>query len=728
MSSLPTVKPLCGSRCRFRILVWLTLLAIPAWPAVTRAEQVSTPIGILVLYYYGKDYPANVEFEEGVLAALKTTPPGSFEYYPEYLEPNRFPGKLQSEAFQDYLRKKYADHRIDVVIAQTDIAFSFLKERRDLFPNSPIVFFARKRPDLSSEPGQPGYSGIVADHAYQQTLDLALTLHPRTRRVYVITGTPDNDPTLASLVEEQLRPFAGRLEITYLTNLPLDEMLTQVRNASQGSLILYVRYSQDEPGKTLGPREILALVAQSSNVPIYGIAEGFVGHGIVGGYLFRQQEAGKRLGEMAVQIANGDRASDVPIDKVRLVPMFDWRQLQRWNIPESQLPTGSVVRFKDPTLWELYKWRIIGAISLIVLQAIGIVWLLFTKAKLRLAEKRSTRFALLAEAEHQHLDEIVANVPGIVWEARLEGDDPVPKTTFVSPYLAKMLGYTAGEWMAKPGFWLSVIVDDDREWAKETFARVLETGADGTAQVRYVTKDGRVLWVESHLTAICDENGKPVGLRGVTMNISDRRQAEAALKENQAQLAGIIGSAMDAIISIDERQRVVLFNAAAENMFGCSATEALAQPLNRFIPTPFRDAHREHLSAMKRTDGAGLYIGSFASLTGRRAGGENFPVDVSISEVELNGTRFFTIILRDTTERLRAEQALRERRQELSEAQRVAKVGSWEWDPASDKVTWSEEMFRIMGRDPALPAPSYREHPQLYRPASWQSLQAAVEK
>jgi PAS domain S-box-containing protein len=408
--------------------------------------------------------------------------------------------------------------------------------------------------------------------------------------------------------------------------------------------------------------------------------------------------------------------------------MFDWRELHRWGIDEAKLPAGSIVRYREFSVWELYKWRIIGAIALIVLEALGIVWLLFTQAKRRQAEKRSARFALLAEAEHQHLDEIVANVPGIVWEAKLEGDDPAPKTTFISPYLGKMLGYTAGEWLSKPGFWLSVIVEEDREHAKETFSRVLESGEDGIAQFRYLTKDGRVLWVESHLTAICDENGKPVGLRGVTMNISDRRLAEAALQENQAQLAAIIGSAMDAIISIDERQRVVLFNAAAEAMFGCSVTEAVGQPFNVFIPKPFRDARQDYSSALKHADDIGPQAGQFASLTGRRATGEDFPVDVSISEVELNGERFFTIILRDTTERLRAEEALRERKEELSEAQRIAKVGSWEWEPATDVVIWSEEMFQIMGRDSTLPPPSYAEHPSHYTAASWQRLKSAVER
>jgi PAS domain S-box-containing protein len=161
-------------------------------------------------------------------------------------------------------------------------------------------------------------------------------------------------------------------------------------------------------------------------------------------------------------------------------------------------------------------------------------------------------------------------------------------------------------------------------------------------------------------------------------------------------------------------------------MFGCSAEEAVGQPLNRFIPTPFRDAHQDHV--MKHANGGGLYVGSFASLTGRRSDGENFPIDVSISEVELNGTRFYTIILRDTTERLRAEESLRERKEELTEAQRIAKVGSWEWDPSNDTVTWSAELFRIMGRDPALPAANYEEHPRLYTPASWALLKSAVDQ
>jgi PAS domain S-box-containing protein len=419
--------------------------------------------------------------------------------------------------------------------------------------------------------------------------------------------------------------------------------------------------------------------------------------GIVGGSIVSFEAFGVQTAGLGLRILAGEKPQAIAPHGVPNVVMFDWRELRRWGIDESRLPAGSIVRYKEFSAWELYKWRIIGAIALIILQALGIVWLLFTQAKRRQAEKRSSRFALLAEAEHQHLDEIVANVPGIVWEARLETGDLIPKTTFISPYLSKMLGYTAGEWLSTPDFRLSVIVDEDREQVMKISAQVLESGEDGVAQFRYRTKDGRVLWVESHLTAIRDENGKAVGLRGVTMNISDRRLAEAALQENRAQLAGIIGSAMDAIISIDDRQRVVLFNAAAEKMFGCSAAQALGQPFNNFIPKPFRDA-QDHFSALKQANGSGLQMDSFAAFTGKRAGGEDFPVDLSISDVELNGARFYTIILRDITERMRAEEALRESEHRFQLVSQTTKDILYEWNLQTDFVWWNDSaMCSVFG-------------------------------
>jgi PAS domain S-box-containing protein len=641
---------------RLRVLAWLTLLLIPVWPAVASAQdQSSRPKGILVLYYYGKDYPANVEFEEGVLAALKTARPGAFEYYPEYLEPNRFPGKLQSEAFQDYLRKKYADHRIDVIIAQTDIALSFLlQSRKDLFPTTPIVFFARKLPELSSQPGEPGYSGVVADHAYQQTLELALSLHPSTKRVYVVTRTAENDPTLATIVHEQLRPFANRLEVTYLTNLPLEEMLSQVRNASEESIILYVRYSQDEPGKTLGPREILALVAQSSKVPIYGIAEGFVGHGIVGGYVFRQQEAGKRLAEMALSISSGTRTSDLPIETARIVPMFDWRQLERWDLDERRLPAGSLVRFREPTFWELYKWRIIGVISLIILEALLIVWLLISGARRREAERESERLARVAEAERRRLDEVVSNVPGIVWETRLEPDHKTRKTHFVSDHVQQMLGYSVDEWLTTPNFALNIMVEEDRERLARATEAILESGKEGVAQFRWRAKDGRILWVETQMAAVRDETDQPIGLRGVTIDITDRKKAEEALSESEERYRNVVETQTELICRYLPDTTLTFVNDAYSRFFGKTRDQLIGTKFIQLLPEHARDAALSHVASLIDTPSAETYEHEVILPNGKPGWQQwiDHVVAANGHGVELQG------IGRDITERRRAEEAL----------------------------------------------------------------------
>ncbi len=707
-------------RKAFLFLILTSFLAGCAATAVAQTQHKS----VLILYDENKDFPGLILLDQKLTSTLRTGTTGQVDIYSEYMDLSRFPYEDHSKRLRDFYQQKYEGKKIDLIVAVMGPAFNFmLQYGSELFPGTPIVFCGIDKREIEGRNLGPNVTGVLVKRAFKPTLELALRLQPDVRRVMFIKGTSDFSKYWGEQARLEFREFEDRVTISDLSNLSMADIRKEVARLPPHTIIFYLHVFRDGAGNAFQPNQALSLIAADANAPIYVFLDQFIGKGPVGGHVFSMEAQGAKAGEMGLRILAGENPANIAVlDEGTNVVMFDWRQLRRWGIDEAKLPPGSIVLYKELSVWELYRWRIIGAITLIFLQALGIIWLVLTQLKRRQAEKRSNRFALLAESEHQHLDEIVANVPGIVWEARLAEGDPIPKTTFVSPYLGKMLGYTAGEWMTKPGFWLSVIVAEDRERAKATFTHVLETGEDGMSQVRYITKDGRTVWVESHLTAIRDDEGKPVGLRGVTMNISDRRQAEEALKQNQAQLAGIIESAMDAIISIDERQRVVIFNAAAEAMFGCSAAQAIGQPLNVFIPTPFRDA----LSASNT--GTALSTGAFGLLTGRRSGGANFPIDVSISEVELNGARFYTIILRDITERLRVEETLRERRQELTEAQRVAKVGSWEWDPTTDTVTWSEELFRIMGRDPALGALSYREHPSHYTPESWQRLSKAVEK
>jgi PAS domain S-box-containing protein len=133
-----------------------------------------------------------------------------------------------------------------------------------------------------------------------------------------------------------------------------------------------------------------------------------------------------------------------------------------------------------------------------------------------------------------------------------------------------------------------------------------------------------------------------------------------AMRETAARLNGIIQSAMDAIITVDENQDIVIFNPAAEQMFGCSAANVLGTPLDQFIPTRYRDAHHAHIQQFGATGVSTRRMGRQSEIIGLRANGEEFPVEASISQTVVGGKKLFSVILRDVLQRNRAAEALRD--------------------------------------------------------------------
>jgi len=144
------------------------------------------------------------------------------------------------------------------------------------------------------------------------------------------------------------------------------------------------------------------------------------------------------------------------------------------------------------------------------------------------------------------------------------------------------------------------------------------------------------------------------------------QQALADSRKNERRLTGMIESAMDAIISVDESQCIVQFNPAAERMFGLSLAEALGQPIESLLPEDSRPHHAEHIRSFARTELSSRQLVGPGCVRGRRANGEQFPVEASISQINVQGRRLFTVILRDISQRLRDEQSLRESEERLA--------------------------------------------------------------
>ena len=348
---------------------------------------------VLILYWESKDFVGNISFDQGFQAGLKAEPSTKWELFSEYLDSTRFPGEHQAELLHDYLREKYANQKIDVVVATPDPALDFLlRYRNDLFVNSPIVFVAVKRPSPEVLTSGGGLTGIIRVNTHRKTLDLALNLHPQTKKVFVISGTPEHDKRFETTARQELSGYEKRVQITYLTDLPLDDLLNQVKALPPDSLILYLwQRSALETDKALQTFDVLEKIRQVASVPIYGMGSRNVGYGIVGGYVQDSERNGLETAELVRRILNHTRAQDIPVDSASSVPMFDWRELKRWGINETSLPSGSVVRFKELTLWEQYKWRIVAAGSLLVIQTLIITALLFERRRRRRAKEALDR-------------------------------------------------------------------------------------------------------------------------------------------------------------------------------------------------------------------------------------------------------------------------------------------------------------------------------------------------
>ncbi|WP_119629086.1 sensor histidine kinase [Methylocaldum marinum] len=170
-----------------------------------------------------------------------------------------------------------------------------------------------------------------------------------------------------------------------------------------------------------------------------------------------------------------------------------------------------------------------------------------------------------------------------------------------------------------------------------------------------VCKDGSMFRAEVILNALRDADGRLRGFAKITRDVTAQKLAERQLEESHARLDSVIESAMDAIITINAAQRIVLFNTAAARIFGCPAAEAIGASLDRFIPEAVREAHRKHVRKFHESGVTKRVMGRLGTLSAMRGNGEEFPIEASISQTEVAGQKLFTVILRDITERKQVE-------------------------------------------------------------------------
>jgi len=362
------------------ILASATAFAQPAADDADPGSSIHKQKGVLVVYATRRDAQIVTVGDRELPRVLDQNLPEGVDYYSEFLDQARFDQKDYQAAFRNFLQSKYRGQRFDLVIAMGETPLNFLVRYRDsLFGSAPLLYFS-DRP----APKYPNTTSVIAEANYGGTLALALQLQPETEHAFVVSGARAE---LLDTARQQLRQFESQLEVTFLAGLPTAELETRLRSLPPRSIVYYLVVDRDGLGEIFHPLDYLDRVVASSNAPVYSWVDSAMDRGIVGGALKDQLAETQAVGRLALRVLGGEAADSIaPVEDDLTVPQVDWRQLRRWNIAESRVPAGTVVRFRTPSAWDRFGPYFVAAAVLLIAQSVLIGTLLIQRARRRQAE------------------------------------------------------------------------------------------------------------------------------------------------------------------------------------------------------------------------------------------------------------------------------------------------------------------------------------------------------
>jgi PAS domain S-box-containing protein len=389
---------------------------------------------VLVLFDERTELPGLAALDESLTRTLATSPV-PLEIYREEMDLSRLGSPTYLLRLREHLRAKYAGRKMDVAIAAMGPSLEFLLRHGDsVFPGAPVVFLGLDERELRGRALPAHVTGVMVRRVFPPTLELALQLHPQTKRVIFVAGASEFDNRLLSEARSQLRGYEDRLAFEYLTGLPMGELLQRISQLPPQSIVLYSTVFRDGAGQVFVPHEAAERVAAAANAPVYAFIDQYLGRGIVGGRMYSLNEHGEEAARLALQVLAGAAPSSLaPVATGPGQTLLDWRQMQRWDIAESRLPADAVVRYRPTSIWSQYRGYAIGTVSIVALQGLLISGLLVQRSRRRRAE------AALLESEEVHRLTL-GNISDAVFITTSDGD-----FTFICPNVHIIFGYSHAE-------------------------------------------------------------------------------------------------------------------------------------------------------------------------------------------------------------------------------------------------------------------------------------------
>jgi signal transduction histidine kinase len=363
------------------LLVFLILLVSPFASAQLKQSK-----KVLILEDQ-TSAPAVEAIEKEFIPTLDAKSPDHIDYFRESLDTVLITDPNYPQEVRHWLKHKYAHRQLDLVVSIGPESHEFLRlAHEEILPGIPVVFcLDLKRLDVGNGTPDPNFTGVWMDMDPVSTVDVARQLLPSTKRVAVVAGTGYLDQKMVELVQRKLKGYTG-IEFIYLTDLDVSSLLKRISTLPNGTVILFLTMTRDRSLDHFFARETLRLVSGTANVPVFGLIDTMVGRGLVGGYVTNFSGQGTTTAEMAARILEGQMPVNIPAVTASNRYVFDWKQLQRWGIDASRLPSGNVLVNRELTVWERYHKAFIAVLSVLLLQTALVLYLFIEHTKRRRAQ------------------------------------------------------------------------------------------------------------------------------------------------------------------------------------------------------------------------------------------------------------------------------------------------------------------------------------------------------
>ena len=440
-----------------------------------------------------------------------------------------------------FLEDRIKSQPVDLVVPVGGAGVQFAARHRErLFPDTPVLLLA---PEPRMVP--PGFLQTNATLVTQKVnlpgmVEDILQLQPQTTNIVVVFGASALEKFWVKECRREFQSFTNRVGFTWLDDLSLEQILERCAALPPHSFILNPLFVVDAAGIACEKNEALRRLHKDANAPLFGYFESELGLGPIGGRLYQDTEVGAQGARTAIRILHGESPGNIPpLVFESPTPAYDWRELQRWRIPEARLPSGSIIQFRQPGFWELYRWLIIGTILFCLLQAALIVSLLVNRAKRLHGEAEATLIADISS-------KFVNLPPGEVDREITAAERRIGE--FLDLDLLALWQWSPGNpgafvlthlYSAQPGLQPGAqMSEDDFPWFREQMlaGRIVAIASlkELPAAANRDREKSRQLGVKSNLTIpLTVGGGPPIGILGLNTLRKERQWPDALVKRLQ---------------------------------------------------------------------------------------------------------------------------------------------------------------------------------------------------